>query len=317
MRSHREARPTRGSNLNGARRWTSAVFDKVIALRARTKGPRADPKLRQARRPPRPSRPVGSLAKVLAWGVHLYTAMGLVVAAAVGVLLIRGGPGAYRWSFLLMALATLIDATDGTLARRARVKEVLPQFDGRKLDDITDFLTYTFMPLLLVWRAGLVPSDAEWCLLLPLLASAYGFCQESAKTDDGYFLGFPSLWNVVAFYLYLLQMPGAWSLGVVLALTALTFVPSRYIYPSSQPGRLNAALNLTGAAWALAVAWALYAMPPHDAWASGRDRGGLAFRAAALGSLAYPALYLGASWWVSIRLWLRSRTLRLTTPAPR
>jgi len=318
MRSHREARPTRGSNPVGARRWTSAVIDKMIALRERTKAPRAEPKPRPARRPARAARPAGRPARALAWGVHLYTAMGLVVAAAVGVLLIQGGPEAYRWSFALMALATLIDATDGTLARRARVKEVLPNFDGRKLDDITDFLTYTFMPLMLVWRAGLLPAGAEWCLLLPLLASAYGFCQESAKTDDGYFLGFPSLWNVVAFYLYVLQLPGVWALAVVLVLAALTFVPSRYIYPSSRPGRLNAALNLTGAAWGLAVAWVLYALPPHDpAWVSGRDLGGLAFRAAALGSLAYPALYLGASWWVTVGLWRRSRSTRPAAAATR
>ena len=108
-------------------------------------------------------------------------------------------------AFVLMLVATLIDATDGTLARAIRVKEVLPGFDGRRLDDIIDFLTYTFLPLLLIWRAELLPAGREAWLLLPLLASAYGFCQVSAKTDDGYFLGFPSYWNLVAFYLYALQ----------------------------------------------------------------------------------------------------------------
>src|SRR3954467_2271590 len=148
------------------------------------------------------------LVHVLAWGVHLYTALGLVLAAAIAVLLVRGGVVAFRWSFLLMVVATLIDATDGTLGRKVGVKKVLPNFDGRKLDDITDFLTYTFLPLLLIWRAELLPAGAEWVLLLPLLASAYGFCQCSVKTDDGFFLGFPSLWNVVAFYLYALQLSG-------------------------------------------------------------------------------------------------------------
>src|SRR3954451_21335273 len=86
----------------------------------------------------------------LAWGVHAYTALGLVAAAAIAVLLVRGGADAYRWSFVLMLVATLVDSTDGTLARRVRVREVLPGFDGRKLDDITDFLTYTFLPLMLI-----------------------------------------------------------------------------------------------------------------------------------------------------------------------
>ena len=73
---------------------------------------------------------------------------------------------------------------------------------------MVDFLTYTFLPLLLLWRAKVLPAGQEGWLLAPLLASAYGFCQVAAKTDDGYFLGFPSYWNVVAFYLYVLRPPG-------------------------------------------------------------------------------------------------------------
>ena len=108
-----------------------------------------------------------------------------------------------------MAAATIVDSTDGSLARKVRIKEVVPSFDGRRLDDIVDFLTYTFLPLLLIWRAGILPPGQEAWLFLPLLASAYGFCQVQAKTDDGYFLGFPSLWNVVALYLYMLPF-GPW-----------------------------------------------------------------------------------------------------------
>jgi phosphatidylcholine synthase len=171
------------------------------------------------------------LVHFLAWGVHLYTALGLVLAALIAVLLVQGGIAAFRWSFLLMVVATLIDATDGTLARKVGVKKVLPNFDGRKLDDITDFLTYTFLPLLLIWRAELLPAGTEGWLVLPLLASAYGFCQVSAKTDDGFFLGFPSLWNVVALYLYVLHLPGWLSLGIVIVLGLMTFVPSLYLYP--------------------------------------------------------------------------------------
>ena len=138
---------------------------------------------------------------------------------------------------LMPEARALVDATDGTMARRVRVKEVLPNFDGRKLDDITDFLTYTFLPLMLIWRARLIPEGTEAWLLLPLLASAYGFSQVEAKTEDGYFLGFPSLWNVVAFYLYALDLPGTLALGIIAVLALLTFVPSRYLYPSSGPGR--------------------------------------------------------------------------------
>src|SRR5919201_1935110 len=94
-----------------------------------------------------------------------------------------------------------------------------------------DFLTYAALPLLLLWRAQVLPAGQEGWLLVPLLASAYGFCQVSAKTDDGFFLGFPSYWNLVAFYLYALRPPDAVALGLLLGFAVLTFVPSRYLYP--------------------------------------------------------------------------------------
>ena len=250
-----------------------------------------------------PGPPRAPLTRALAWGVHLYTATGLALAAVIAVLLVQGGPGAFRWSFVLMALATFVDATDGTLARKVRVKEVTPNFDGRRLDDITDFLTYTFLPLLLIWRAQLLPAGAEWVLLLPLLASAYGFCQCTVKTDDGFFLGFPSLWNVVAFYLYALQLSGPTSLAVVVTLAVLTFVPSRYLYPS-QPGRLNAVHNVLAVAWAGMLAWVLWGLPDHGPLRLG---GGGDVRPFTQASLFYPAFYMGASWFVSVRFWLRPR----------
>jgi len=235
--------------------------------------------------------------RFLAWGVHLYTALGLVLAATIAVLLVRGGPDAFRWSFILMLVATLIDATDGTLARRVRVKKVLPNFDGRKLDDLTDFLTYTFLPLLLIWRAQLLPTGCDAWLLLPLLASAYGFCQVEAKTDDGYFLGFPSLWNIVAFYLYVLNIHAWLALGIVVMLSLLTFVPSRYLYPS-QPGLLNRVSNVLGAVWTLFLIAILYQMPVGIAPSTHDSVNVMAWV-----SLFYPLYYMVASWSVTLRRW--------------
>src|SRR5271155_205971 len=167
--------------------------------------------VRKRRKKPQPRglRPPTAFEKFLGWCVHGYTALGLVAAGVIAVLLVRGDADAFRWSFLLMAAATVVDSTDGTLARKVRIKEVVPGFDGRRLDDIVDFLNYTFLPLLLIWRAGILPPGQEAWLFLPLAASAYGFCQVHVKTDDGAFLGFPSLWNIVALYLYMLPL-GAW-----------------------------------------------------------------------------------------------------------
>src|SRR5215471_9287648 len=137
----------------------------------------------------------GSL--VLAWLVHLYTALGTVVAFAAAV---RIEQKQFPDAFWLMALAVAIDATDGTLARLVRVKELIPWFDGDRLEDIVDYANYVIVPCWFLLHANLLPAeDSLWLVSLPLIASAYGFCQKQAKTSDSFFLGFPSYWNIMAF----------------------------------------------------------------------------------------------------------------------
>ncbi len=244
---------------------------------------------------------VSRLRQVLAWGVHFYTGLGLVAAAGILAALL-GDPPQFRLAFLLMLVATVIDATDGTLARLVRVKEVLPGFDGRRLDDLIDFQTFTTLPLILIWRAGLLAPEHAWLLLVPLLASAYGFSQTSAKTDDGYFLGFPSYWNLVAFYLYLLRPPEWLSVVLLLGFALLTFVPARYLY-ATQPGRLNRLTNLLGGVWACLLAAMLWLMPADNS----RPLDDPAVLVLAVVSLLYPAFYLGCSWGISVRYWKKSR----------
>src|SRR5215831_13483988 len=121
------------------------------------------------------------MRKITAWLVHCYTALGLIAAAGMAVFIVRGDAESFRWAIALMIVATFIDSTDGWLARRARVKEILPQFEGRRLDDIIDFQTYTSLPLLFIWRAGILTAGLSWWLLTALLASVYGFSQSNAK----------------------------------------------------------------------------------------------------------------------------------------
>jgi phosphatidylcholine synthase len=166
------------------------------------------------------------------------------------------------------------------------VRKVLPDFDGRRLDDIIDFQTYTSLPLLLIWRAGILGASS-WLLLFPLVASAFGFSRADAKTDDGYFRGFPSYWNIVAFYCYFLSMPSWLAGAAILILTLLTFVPSRYLY-TTQPGRINRIANLLAVPWA-ALLVATLAVAPHDRYLL------------ALLSLYFPIFYMSASWWITLR----------------
>jgi phosphatidylcholine synthase len=144
----------------------------------------------------------------------------------------------------------------------------------------------------------LLHGESSAWLLAPLLASAYGFCQTAAKTDDGYFLGFPSYWNIIAFYLYLLH-PAAWLSVVLIVLFAvMTFVPARYLYPTHR-GRLNRWTNWLGAVWAVLLIWILALLPPTP------PTDPLTLVLAQM-SLAFPIYYLAASWMVSARILYRA-----------
>ncbi len=184
-----------------------------------------------------------------------------------------------------MALAVVIDATDGTLARRAHVKEIIPWFDGDRLEDIVDYLNYVLVPCVLMIRADLLPQeDALWLVAFPLLASAYGFCQKAAKTSDHFFLGFPSYWNIVAFYFYVLKTPLWVNAFLVLIFSALVFVPIRYLYPSRSPVLRGLTVSL-GVLWGIMVLIIIYLLPQPPT-------------ALVLGSLLFPAYYLILSFWL-------------------
>ena len=229
-----------------------------------------------------------AIPTLLAWLAHLYTAMGFVCAAGISVLIVRGGDPSFRWAFILMMVATAIDATDGWLAHKARVTDVLPGFDGRALDDLIDFHTYTSLPLLLLWRAGILPGGLAWLLLFPLLASAYGFSQVNAKTGDGFFLGFPSYWNIVAFYLYVLQAPVWVSVALILTLGVLTFVPTPYLY-ATRGGPFARLINVGAVIWFVLLGVVLLGRASDS-------------RMLAIVSLIYPLMYLALSAAVTVRV---------------
>jgi phosphatidylcholine synthase len=219
---------------------------------------------------------------LLAWLVHLYTAVGAVVGFF-SILAIE--QGSFRDAFFLMALTVIIDSTDGTLARAVRVKEVIPWFDGNLLDEIVDYLNYVIAPCFLLIHARLLPSeDSLWLSSLPLLASAYGFCQKGAKTADYFFLGFPSYWNIVVFYFYVLKTPLWVNAFLIIALSVLVFAPIKFIYPSRSP-RFCVQTNVLGALWGGVVIYMIYRLPQSD-------------RALAFASLIFPAYYTALSLWL-------------------
>ena len=194
----------------------------------------------------------------------------------------------FRDAFFWLAAAVFVDSTDGLLARAVDVKGRLPWFNGSKLDDVVDYLTYVFVPALFVWRSLLVP-DA-WTMPVAgamLLSSAFGFNRDDAKTSDHFFTGFPSYWNIVVFYLYVIGGAQTANAIVLLALCVLVFVPIRYLYPSRTPHWRTVTMTL-GVAWGVALLLLIWQLPDVSTrilW----------------GSLLFPAYYVALSLIVATR----------------
>ncbi len=203
------------------------------------------------------------LRRVIAWGVHLLTASGIVCC----LLAVEAGR-AEKWQEALawLMLAILVDAVDGTFARVIRVKQILPNFDGTLLDNTIDYVSFVFVPALLMHWAKLLPEQ----LSLPTaaaacVASAFQFCQADAKTSDHFFKGFPSYWNVVVLYLLVLGLDPTVNLAIVGALVVLVFVPVKYLYPSRTPHFQKCTLALTFV-WSAMICVILWQMPRPSAW---------------------------------------------------
>ncbi|MBA2552059.1 MAG: CDP-diacylglycerol O-phosphatidyltransferase [Nocardioidaceae bacterium] len=197
--------------------------------------------------------------RIAGWLLHVYTASGTVLALLAVVAAMDGEDIRALW---ILLAALVIDGTDGMLARRLRVKETIPYFDGARLDDIVDYITYAFVPMVLLWTGDYLPDGAVGAVLaaVPLLASSYQFCRSDAKTDDHFFMGFPSYWNVIAFYVVVLGL-GPWvTAGILISCTVLVFVPIKYVYPSRTNAFWQANLSLA-TLWLVLYAVILAQMP--------------------------------------------------------
>jgi len=173
--------------------------------------------------------PAERVDRARAWAVHALTASGAVLGFLALVTIIEGD---LQRAFLWLGLALAVDGIDGTLARRARVREVTPQVDGAALDNVIDYVTYVVVPALMIYWYGFVPEG--WALpaaATVMAVSCYTFANTGMKSDDCYFVGFPAIWNLVVLGMYILATD-PWANLVVLGICAvLTFVPFKYIHP--------------------------------------------------------------------------------------
>jgi phosphatidylcholine synthase len=169
------------------------------------------------------------LMRAAAFSVHVFTALGAGIALIALLEAVREHWAAMFW---WLAIALVIDGIDGPIARRLDVVRLQPNWSGEVLDLVVDFVTYVFVPAYAITASG---------LLLPLAAPLLGagiavsgalyFADRRMKAEDNHFRGFPGLWNIAAFYLFLLHWPPALSSLGIAVLIGLTFAPFHVIHP--------------------------------------------------------------------------------------
>ncbi len=209
----------------------------------------------------KPARP----RMVAAFSVHVFTACGAACALLALIAAVRSAwPEMFAW----LGVALIIDAVDGTLARRLEVAQLLPRWSGDLLDFVVDFATYVFVPAYAIVAGGLLPLSAAIPLgLVITVTGALYFADRRMKTADSYFRGFPALWNVAAFYLFVLK-PAPW-LGAtaIIVLAAATFAPIHFVHPVRVPRWRT--LNLAALVlWGMLAVFALAQNLDPPAWAA-------------------------------------------------
>lgn len=178
--------------------------------------------------------------------VHAFTASGILCALAATLAVAEGR---YAATFGWLALAFLIDGIDGTFARAVQVKKVLPRFSGEQLDLVVDYVTYVFVPVLALLHARYLEGAVGLALAgFILMSSLFHFSDLCSKAPDNCFVGFPAIWNIVAFYVFAFDFSPEVTAVLILGLGLLTFVPMRWVHPM----RL---VRLRGVTLALTVLW--------------------------------------------------------------
>jgi phosphatidylcholine synthase len=194
--------------------------------------------------------------KVVVWAVHLLTASGAAVALAAATATARG-----QWTlaFLFLGIAFVIDGIDGPLARRFRVSERLPWFDGAILDLVVDYITYVFIPAVIIADGGLISEPlASLAGMVVAVVGALYFADTRMKTANSAFRGFPALWNIVAFLAMVYRPHESVTLAFVAGLAVLTFLPVEFVHPFRVERFRNLTLVVI-AVWAILAIIALIA----------------------------------------------------------
>jgi phosphatidylcholine synthase len=196
--------------------------------------------------------------------VHVFTASGVVCALLATRATIHGQ---FQIAFAWLAVAFFIDGIDGYFARRQRVHHYLPNFSGETMDLVIDYITYVFIPALMLLEAKIVTGVPGLILTsLICMSSLYHFCDEGSKAQDNCFVGFPAIWNIVIFYFFAFGTGAGLATAVILACVGLTFVRLKWVHPLRVVALRHPTLAMT-AIWSLAAAYSIYQGFPAAGWA--------------------------------------------------
>jgi len=173
--------------------------------------------------------------------------------------------GAWERVFVWLGFAFLVDGVDGPIARAVDVAKRLPRFSGEVIDLVIDYLTYVFVPVLVLLAANRFGSEAAGYAMaaLMLLSSLFHFSDAGSKARDLAFVGFPAIWNIIAFYIFALDLPPVVAMALVVIATALTFVPTHWVHPLRVEAMRPITIAVT-VTWAVAASIVLWRGFPAD-----------------------------------------------------
>ena len=168
-------------------------------------------------------------SKTMAAAVHLFTATGAIC----GLLALQSAAlQDWQTAFAWLGVALIVDAVDGPLARAVATDVALPRFRGANLDLVIDYLNYCVIPAFIVVKANLAGPDLSLVAGgLMLLTSLFHFADRKSKTMDGYFVGFPAIWNIICFYLFSFQISGPLAFAVIVFFSVFTLIPLKWLHP--------------------------------------------------------------------------------------
>ena len=163
------------------------------------------------------------------WCIHLLTCSGLVAGF---LSLINVFENNQAGAFLWLGVALIIDAIDGSLARKFEVAKNVKNIDGKMLDSVIDFFNYIIIPSIMIYWFDIVPMYFEIVIpLIILVISAISYSNNNLMSSDNFYKGFPCIWNILLLYIYFFDFNSMTNLFLISFCIILKFIPLKYVHP--------------------------------------------------------------------------------------